>query len=319
VKPDRFQPCTPTPPSNHESRPRELPPLRAPPHDDGLRVLAQVSGRPVGILECFAATVHPFMLCPTWGLIHDLPEEERLAHLRDPAIRERLVAESPAEWSDFVGFVTRTWDKLYPFAGEADYEPEPAASVAAIAERENRPPAEVAYDHLLENDGRGLLYFPLFNYSNHHLDHLLELHQHPHTRMGLADAGAHCGTIADGGMPTFMLQFWARDRTRGGHMALEWLVHRQTRQTAELYGLHDRGLIAPGMRADLNVIDFDGLGVELPHLVGDLPTGANRYVQRARGYGATICRGTVTVTDDQFTGEHPGRLLRGPQPADPRR
>ena len=135
--------------------------------------------------------------------------------------------------------------------------------------------------------------------------------------MGLADAGAHCGTIADGGMPTFMLQFWARDRYRGERMALEWLVHRQTRQTAELYGLHDRGLIAPGLRADLNVIDMDTLGVELPHLVGDLPTGAKRYVQRARGYGATICRGVVTVIDDEFTGEHPGRLVRGPQ-TDPR-
>ena len=286
-------------------------------NDDGLKVLAQVSGRPVGILECFAATVHPFMLCPTWGLIHDLEEGERLARLRDPQVRDRIIAEVPDEWSDFITFITRTWDKLYPFEGEADYEPEPDASLAAIAAREGRDPAEVAYDHLLRHDGRGLLYFPLFNYTNHHLDHLWELHRHPHTRMGLADAGAHCGTIADGGMPTFMLQFWARDRTRGDHLPLELLVHRQTRQTAELYGLDDRGLIAPGMRADLNVIDLDGLSVELPHLVGDLPTGANRYVQRARGYGATICRGVVTAEDDELTGEHPGRLLRGPQ-ADPR-
>ena len=284
---------------------------------DGLDVLAQVSGRPVGILECFAATVHPFMLCPTWGLLHGLDEPERLARLRDPDVRASLVTEAPAEWSDFVTFITRTWDKLYPFSGEADYEPDPTASVAAVAQREGRAPAELAYDQLLAHDGRGLLYFPLFNYSNQHLDHLWELHQHPHTRMGLADAGAHCGTIADGGMPTFMLQFWARDRTRGDHLPLELLVHRQTRQTAELYGLHDRGLVAPGMRADLNVIDVDGLGVELPRLVGDLPTGANRYVQRARGYGATICRGAVTTLDDELTGEHPGRLVRGPHP-DPR-
>ena len=284
---------------------------------EGLNVLAQVSGRPVGILESWSATVNPFMLCPTWGLIGQLPEAERLAELRRDDVRTALTTEVPAVWSDFMNSVTRTWDKLYPFAGEADYEPDPSATCAALAASDPRTPAEVAYDHLMTENGRGLLYFPLFNYSNHNLDHLWELHQHPHTRMGLADAGAHCGTIADGGMPTFMLQFWARDRVRGDHMPLEWVIHRQTRQTAELYGLRDRGLIAPGLRADLNIIDMDGLGVELPHLVGDLPTGANRYVQKAQGYGATICRGAVTVVDDQFTGEHPGRLVRGPQ-IDPR-
>ncbi len=284
---------------------------------EGLNVLAQVSGRPVGILESWSATVNPFMLCPTWGLIGQLPEAERLVELRRDDVRTALTTEVPAVWSDFMNSVTRTWDKLYPFAGEADYEPDPSATCAALAVSDPRTPAEIAYDHLMTENGRGLLYFPLFNYSNHNLDHLWELHQHPHTRMGLADAGAHCGTIADGGMPTFMLQFWARDRVRGDHMPLEWVIHRQTRQTAELYGLRDRGLIAPGLRADLNIIDMDGLGVELPHLVGDLPTGANRYVQKAQGYGATICRGAVTVVDDQFTGEHPGRLVRGPQ-IDPR-
>jgi N-acyl-D-aspartate/D-glutamate deacylase len=284
---------------------------------DGLDVLAQVSGRPVGILESWSATVNPFMLCPTWGLIGQLPEAERLVHLRRDDVRRALTTEAPAVWSDFMTSVTRTWDKLYPFAGEADYEPDPSTTCAARATADSRSPAEVAYDHLMTDDGHGLLYFPLFNYTNHNLDHLLELHRHPFTRMGLADAGAHCGTIADGGMPTFMLQFWSRDRVRGEHMSLEWLVHRQTRQTAELYGLHDRGLVAPGLRADLNIIDMDALAVELPRLVGDLPTGANRYVQRAHGYGATICRGAVTVVDDEFTGERPGRLVRGPR-LDPR-
>ncbi|MEZ5167836.1 MAG: amidohydrolase family protein [Acidimicrobiales bacterium] len=284
---------------------------------DGLDVLAQVSGRPVGILESWSATVNPFMLCPTWGLIGQLPEAERLVHLRRDDVRTALTTEVPAVWTDFIDSITRTWDKLYPFAGEADYEPDPSATCAALAAHDTRTPAEIAYDHLMTENGRGLLYFPLFNYTNHNLDHLWELHQHPHTRMGLADAGAHCGTIADGGMPTFMLQFWTRDRVRGDHLPLEWIVHRQTRQTAEMYGLLDRGLIAPGLRADLNVIDMERLGVELPHLAGDLPTGANRYVQRAQGYGATVCRGAVTVIDDEFTGERPGRLLRGPRP-DPR-
>ncbi len=281
---------------------------------DGLNLLAQVSGRPVGILQSWSATVNPFMLCPTWGLIGALPEAQRLVHLRRDDVRTALTTEVPAVWSDFMTSVTRTWDKLYPFAGEADYEPDPSATCAALARRDSRSPAEIAYDQLLTDDGRGLLYFPLFNYTNHNLDHLLELHRHPHTRMGLADAGAHCGTIADGGMPTFMLQFWSRDRVRGEHLSLEWLVHRQTRQTAELYGLRDRGRVSPGLRADLNIIDIDTLGVELPHLVDDLPTGAKRYVQRAHGYAATICRGVVTVEDDEFTGERPGRLVRGPRP-----
>ena len=277
---------------------------------EGLNILAQVSGRPVGILESWSATVNPFMLCPTWGLIGQLPEAERLEHLARPDVRAALTTEAPAVWSDFIASITRSWDKLYPFSGEADYEPDPAATCAG-----SPPPGGRAGRGRLRPDDvgerEGLLYYPLFNYSNHNLDHLRELHQHPHTRMGLADAGAHCGTIADGGMPTFMLQFWARDRARGDQMPVEWLVHRQTRQTAEMYGLHDRGLLAPGMRADVNVIDLDGLAVELPHLVDDLPTGAKRYVQRAEGYGATVCRGAVTVLDDQFTGETPGRLIRG--------
>lgn len=280
---------------------------------EGLNVLAQVSGRPVGILESWSATVNPFMLCPTWGLIGQLPEAERLAKLRRPEVRAALTSEAPAHWTDFIASITRSWDKLYPFAGEADYEPDPSETCAARGARAGVGPAEVAYDQLMAENGRGLLYYPLFNYSNQNLDHLWELHQHPHTRMGLADAGAHCGTIADGGMPTFMLQFWARDRARGDHMPLEWLIHRQTRQTAELYGLRDRGLLMPGLRADLNVIDFNGLCVELPHLVDDLPTGASRYVQRATGYAATVCAGVVTVEDDTFTGETPGRLVRGPQ------
>ena len=286
-------------------------------HADGLQVLAQVSGRPVGILEAWAGTVNPFMLTPTWGLIAQLSDEERIGHLLRDDVRAAMIADTPAVWSDFIASITRSWDKMYPFAGEADYEPDPTQSCAGIAARDGLEPAAVAYDHLMTENGHGLLYFPLFNYSNHNLDHLRELHQHPHTRMGLADAGAHCGTIADGGMPTFMLQFWARDRVRGDKLPLEWIVHRQTRQTAELYGLFDRGLVAAGLRADLNVIDMDQLGVELPYLVGDLPTGAKRFVQKANGYGATICRGTVTVIDDEFTGEHPGRLVRGPQ-TDPR-
>jgi len=280
---------------------------------DGLNILAQVSGRPVGILQGWGSTVNPFMLCPTWGLLAGLSDEERLGHLQRPDVREALTTEVPVVWTDFITSITRSWDKLYPFSGEADYEPDPAATCEALAVRQGCRPADIAYDQLMSGQGTGLLYFPLFNYANHNLDHLQVLHQHRYTRMGLADAGAHCGTIADGGMPTFMLQFWARDRSHGERLPLEWVIHRQTRQTAELYGLRDRGLVAPGYRADLNIIDLDRLGVELPRLVADLPTGARRFVQRAEGYAATICAGSVTLVNDEFTGETPGRLIRGPQ------
>jgi N-acyl-D-amino-acid deacylase len=142
-----------------------------------------------------------------------------------------------------------------------------------------------------------------------------EATQHPHTRMGLSDAGAHCGAICDGGTPTFMLTHWARDRRRGPTLPLELVVHRQTQQTAALYGLHDRGRVAPGQRADLNVIDFDGLRFGLPRMAFDLPASGRRLVQRASGYGATFVAGVQTVADDEFTGALPGRLIRGPRPA----
>ena len=284
---------------------------------EGLNVLAQVSGRPVGILECWDGTANPFVPRPAAWEIAALPRDERMDALRDPEVRQRLCDDDPIELSRFEAFITGAWDKMYPFLGENDYEPHPSGSIAAMAERTGQRPIEIAYDHLMTNDGNGMIYFPLFNYSYENLSHLWELHQHPHTRMGLADAGAHCGAICDGGMPTFMISFWTRDRTRGELLGLEHMVKRQTRDTAELYGLRDRGLIAEGMRADLNVIDYKNLTVDAPRMAWDLPTGARRLVQKAEGYKYTICAGTVTVVDDEFTGDYPGRLIRGPQP-DPR-
>jgi N-acyl-D-aspartate/D-glutamate deacylase len=158
-----------------------------------------------------------------------------------------------------------------------------------------------------------MLLTPFFNYSYDDLSFTYEVHRHPHTRMGLADAGAHCGVICDGGTPTFMLTFWTRDRTRGPKLALEHVVHRQARQTAELYGLRDRGQLAPGLRADLNVIDYDRLTFGAPRMAYDLPAGARRLVQRAEGYVATFVAGTQTVDHDEPTGALPGRLVRGPR------
>jgi len=281
---------------------------------DGLPVLAQVAGRPVGILECWDGTVHPFVGRPSWERIASMPRVERLRQLQQPEVRTAILGEHAERMTRFRKFVTSSWNKMYRFTGETDYEPEPARSIAAEAAQRGCTPDEIAYDHLMTSAGTGIIYFPFLNYSNEDLDHLYELHQHPLTRMGLADAGAHCGAIADGGMPTFMLTFWTRDRERGEQLPLEWIVHRQTQQTAQTFGLQDRGVVGPGWRADLNVIDLDGLTVDAPQMEFDLPGGAPRFVQRASGYAATVQCGVVTVEFDTFTGEQPGKLIRSPQP-----
>jgi N-acyl-D-aspartate/D-glutamate deacylase len=276
---------------------------------------AQVAGRGIGILQCWRGTAHPFAGCTSWLEVSWLPWEETLEKLKDPERRAKIIAEVPPDLGEFGNFVTRTWDKMFPQKDGVEYEPSAEQSIAAIAEAEGKTPAEVAYDYLMENEGQGILYFPLFNYSEGNLDVLHKLHQHPRTRMGLSDAGAHCGAICDGGMPTFMLTHWARDRTRGDKLPLEYVVHRQTQQTAEFFGMYDRGVIKPGYRADLNVIDFDNLGFERPHLAWDLPAGGRRFVQRSRGYDATLVAGVVVSKDGELTGALPGRLLRGEQQA----
>lgn len=279
---------------------------------DGVPVHGQVAGRPVGILQCWDGTVNPFKGRPTFEAMASLTADERKRRLADPSVRRTILDEAPVGLTRFQKFLTSSWDKMWIFAGETDYEPDPVNSIGAVAQRTGVPAQEIAYDHLCTDDGNGLLYFPFLNYFTNDLDPLWEMHQHPSTRMGLADGGAHCGTICDGGMPTFMLSFWTRDRTRGPLLDLPYVVHRQTQQTAQFYGLQDRGVLAPGLRADVNVIDYPNLGVDAPRMAWDLPTGAPRLVQRANGYRATIAGGVVTVENDEFTGELPGRLLRGP-------
>lgn len=279
----------------------------------GATVVGQVAGRPVGILQCWDGTVNPFMKRPTYEALGGLGRHQRLKALADPQIRATILAEEPVGQTSLLAFICNHYDRMWTFAGDTDYEPDPANSLGAIAARQGVAPETLAYDHLNTDGGTGLLYFPFLNYAGGNLDPLHELHQHPHTRMGLADAGAHCGTICDGGMPTFMLSFWTRDRGRGPRLSLEHVVSRQTSQTAEFYGLGDRGRIQPGLRADINVIDYEGLGFDHPSMAWDLPSGAPRFVQRARGYLATICAGVQTVAKDNFTGDHPGRLVRGPR------
>jgi N-acyl-D-aspartate/D-glutamate deacylase len=283
-------------------------------HEDGLPVYAQCAGRAIGIIMNWRATAHPFALVPAAATLLQQPWDQALPGLRDPEIRRKILDAEPAQLGEFELFVTRTWSNMFPLRG-ADYEPHANESVAAIAARTGRPPAEVAWDILMEEDGNGSLYFPLFNYADGSLDPLHELHSHPLTRMGLSDAGAHCGAICDGGMPTFMLCFWTRDRSRGATLPLEHVVHRQTQQTAEFYGLFDRGVLKPGMKADVNLIDYDRLSIDRPKLVWDLPAGGRRLIQKATGYDMTVCSGVVISERGEPTGALPGKLIRGPQGA----
>jgi N-acyl-D-amino-acid deacylase len=281
----------------------------------GAPLYAQVAGRAIGILMGFRATAHPFVLHPSFKALQSLPWVEQLATLRDPAFRARLIAEKPVGVGMFEAYITQTFDKMFPLASGDDYEPAPDRSVAALARQQSRAPLEVAYDAMLERDGEGFLYFPLFNYTNGDLEILRGLHEHPQTKMGLSDGGAHCGAICDGGMPTFMLSHWTRDRSRGGKLVLEHVIKRQTADTAAFYGLHDRGVLAPGYRADVNVIDYANVRCEPPKMAYDLPAGGRRLVQESSGYRMTICAGRPTWVDGQPTGAMPGRLIRGEQPA----
>ncbi|MCP4808010.1 MAG: amidohydrolase family protein [Proteobacteria bacterium] len=284
-------------------------------HADGVPLYAQVAGRAIGIVMNWRLTAHPFRLFPAFHAEqYNHPEfEDLVARLRLPEVRERIVNDTPIQLDEFATFVTRSFHKMFKIGANPDYEPSEAVSVAAEAARRGVKPEEVAYEWMLENDGEGTLYFPLFNYSDGNLELLKQLHAHPQTLMGLSDAAAHCGAICDGGMPTFMLTHWARDRTRGERLPLEYIVMRQTSQTASLFGLRDRGVVAPGMKADVNVIDFDELRLLAPEILFDLPAGGRRLAQRPEGYKATVCSGEVIFRDGTHTGALPGKLVRGAQ------
>jgi len=217
-----------------------------------------------------------------------------------------------------LGFIlTQGYDRMFRLEQEdhLEYEPRAEDSVAAKAKRNDGDPAAIVYDMLMENDGRGYIYLPLLNYAEFNFDHIHEMMQHPATVLSLSDGGAHCGVICDASFPTYMLTHWARDRSRGAKLPLEEVVRMQTRETAELYGLNDRGIIAPGMKADLNIIDFEKLRILAPEMVFDLPADGRRMIQKAEGYRATIVSGVITFENGESTGEMPGHLIRGPQAA----
>jgi N-acyl-D-amino-acid deacylase len=280
----------------------------------GLRIVPQVSCRPTGMLFGLQSSFHPFITHPTYqSELASLPLAERVARMRDPGTRNRLLAEEPSMENPIARFLMTNWSQMFPLDDPPDYEPGPERSVAAAAAREGRRSEEVAYDWMLADGGRRFLFAPLANYLDFNFDALREMMLHPRTVLGLSDGGAHCGLICDASMPTFLLTHWARDRRRGERIALEQAVHLQTGNTAAVYGLRDRGTIEAGKKADVNVIDLDALRLHAPEMVFDLPAGGRRLVQRAGGYRFTVVSGAITFEDGEETGARPGRLVRGGQ------
>ena len=278
---------------------------------DGIPLMGQVPARAIGLFLGLSASLNPFISHPSYAReVAGKPLAEQVALLRDPERRRRILAEEP---SGGIAFLVWNFERLFVLGDPPDYEPAQDASLAARAQREGRTPAELAYDLLLEQEGRALLYRPFLNYSDFDLEAARELLLDEFTVPGLGDAGAHVGMICDGSFPTYLLTHWGRDRTRGEKLPLEWLVKAQSADTAKLVGLHDRGVLAPGYRADLNLIDFDALSIPHPEIVHDLPAGGKRLVQRASGYRATVQNGQITFEDGESTGALPGKLVRGAQ------
>ncbi|GIU88511.1 MAG: amidohydrolase [Acidimicrobiia bacterium] len=274
---------------------------------EGAQVHPQVAGRPVCLLLGLQ-TFHPFAYCPSFAPFGAAPLAEKVARMRDPQVRAALLAEVDAAIAPMRQFLDP--ERAFPMGEVPDYEPPRERSIAAIAAAQGRPTMEVYYDALLEDDGRALVMRPLLNYTHFSLDAVRTMLDHPTTTWGLGDGGAHCGTTCDASTPTFMLTHWARDRGHG-RFPVEEIVRKMTSRTAALYGLGDRGVLAPGRLGDLNVIDHDALRLPRPEMVYDLPGDARRFVQRADGYVATVKRGVVVLRDGEDCGERPGRLVRG--------
>ena len=279
--------------------------------DAGLKMKAQVGARPVALILSFALSLCPFTQLPSFEALRNLSPEERLKKLRDPEVRAKILSEEHSE--AMYKRRVANFDNLYPLGDPPDYEPKPEDSIAARAQRAGVDPTAFAYDYLLENDGTAMLYRPLYNYADRDHEVLREMLMDRDTVPGLSDGGAHYGYICDASFPTYLLTHWARDRSRGERIPLELLVKWQTQDTAATVGLNDRGILRPGFKADINIIDFEGLKLHAPTIVYDLPAGGRRLGQVAKGFRATIVSGVVTYQDGAATGKLPGKLIRGAQ------
>ncbi|GMU79943.1 MAG: amidohydrolase [Acidimicrobiia bacterium] len=278
-------------------------------HARGIPIRPQVAGRPLGLLLGLQ-TFHALRDRPSYRAIEHLSLDERVAAMQDPATRARILAEAP-EADPRTAFIGLGLDRTFPLGDPPDYEPDPSESIAAHAERAGVDPWSLYYDLLLEDGGRQLLLRPLLGYARFTQDPIREMVLHPATALGLGDGGAHVGAICDASIETYMLTHWVRDRTRGERLPLELVIRKMTSDTASLYGLTDRGVVAPGKKADLNVIDLERLTLHRPEMHHDLPANAPRLLQAADGYEATIVGGQVVRRDGVDTGARPGVLLRG--------
>ncbi len=283
---------------------------------DGVKMTGQVAPRAVGLVLGLECTLHPLLTNPVYREISDRTLSERVAVMADPSFKEKVLAADASQRDDskLGGRLIHAFHRMYELGDPPDYEPGAASSIAARAEREGCRALDLAYDVLLRDGGRSFLYLPSLNYADGNLDAVGEMLAHPNTVIGLADGGAHVGTICDASFPTTLLTLWARDRERG-RLDLPFAVQRHTSATARTVGLLDRGVLAPGYRADVNVIDFERLTARRPEMVHDLPAGGKRLVQSADGYVATIMAGEITYESGETRGPLPGRLVRGPQSA----
>lgn len=278
----------------------------------GVNIKAQLLPRPIGMMLGLTVSFHPFFMTPTYQRIKDLPLAERMAEMRKAEIREAILSETPDEPTNPLAGMTRQWEKMFPTGRTMNYEPPRSESIAGLAEQSNRTAPEVAYDFLLEEGGQSLMLLTLGNYEDGNLDWMEPMLESGNVVLGLGDGGAHYGMITDASFTTFALSHWTRDRSHG-RIALEEMIRRLTSEPADLVGLEDRGRIAKGYRASVNVIDYDKLTLYKPHIVSDLPAGGKRLNQSADGYVATIANGKVIVRDSKPTEERPGQLLRGAQ------
>jgi len=280
----------------------------------GANLTAQIAGRPVGVLLGIDTALNPFSIRPSYQALLKLPVEQRIARLRDPAVRAQILSEAPSEalvslLTQFRKFITTRWDRMFIFGDPPDYEPPVESSIAYIARREGKTPDEVAYDYLVGGADR-FLFFPVVGYTEDNHEPIREMLGDAGTLVGLSDGGAHCSSIIDASLPSWMLTHWARDRSRGPRLGLENVVKKLTSETAGFFGFNDRGSLTAGKRADINLIDFQNLRLHKPEVTYDLPAHGRRLVQRVEGYVASMVAGQTTFERGEHTGAMPGKLVR---------
>ena len=277
---------------------------------EGINMYGQVPPRATGILMGLTATLNPFRFHPAYMEIAELPLDERVQVMKTDEFREKLLNQEGVSINPLVDEIVTSYGKMFKLGEPANYEPDPKDSFKSLALSSNMTAEEIAYEAMLEKEGRALIYHPLFNYQTGDLSLVEKMLKHPYTISGLGDAGAHCGAISDASFPTTLVQHWSRDRSRGGKLPLEQVIKMQTSETANLLGIKDRGVIEEGYKADINIIDYERLTLHEPEIINDLPAGGRRLVQKASGYDYTIVSGEIAFIKGEATGALNGRLIR---------